>query len=194
VVTPHKGVHLIVEAAAAAGVAASLLIAGAQPDRRYLDRLRSLAADVPDLTLRFTGKYDRSELSTLLAAVDAVVVPSRVPESFSMTTREALVRGIPVVVADSGALSEAIEDGVNGWTFESNSAPGLAEVLRRLAADRRELTKARGNAHRYQTPSAEDHAERMLELYALAAASPPVFDARAAEAIALGEAVASYSR
>jgi glycosyltransferase involved in cell wall biosynthesis len=166
VVTAHKGVHTLFEAAASAEEAvASILVAGAQPDRRYVRRLRSIARRAPSVDVDFRGAYELSDLPALLDGVDAVVVPSRVPESFSLTAREAMVLGIPVVVARIGALPEAIVEGVTGWSFVPDSASSLAETLRVIASDPDRLERAGIAAGETEVLAADEHARRIEAVY-----------------------------
>ena len=65
-----------------------------------------------------------------------VVVPSLMRESCSLVTREALVRGIPVVTSDCGGPEEVLREGANGLVFDTGSVTGLAAALDRLAGDR----------------------------------------------------------
>ena len=51
------------------------------------------------------------------------------------TAVEAQLRGMPVIVPDSGGSSELVDDGVTGVTFEAGSAESLAEAYERLAGD-----------------------------------------------------------
>ena len=125
-VARHKGVHLILEALALTEFdSVGLTILGEAPDSVYARELRERAAAIPGVRLRLYGGYELSELPFLLDEVDCVVVPSQVPESFSLTTREALARGIPVIATRLGALVEAIVDGENGLLFD-HRRPGRA--------------------------------------------------------------------
>jgi glycosyltransferase involved in cell wall biosynthesis len=168
VVTPHKGVHLIFDALASLrgrAAAQSLLVAGAQPDPRYMNRLRSVARQLAPTEVVFKGSYERSELDLLLEQTDLVIVPSRVPETFSMTVREAHASGVPVIVARNGALAEAIEEGVTGWSFEPDSPDDLARVLERLASDPDEVVRAGDAVSRVHPFTIDQHTDAILDLY-----------------------------
>jgi glycosyltransferase involved in cell wall biosynthesis len=167
-VTPHKGVHLIFQALASLPgrtVAQSLLVAGAEPDRRYTNRLRSFARQLPHTDVVFKGSYERSQLDSFLNETDIVIVPSRVPETFSMTVREAHARGVPVIVARIGALGDAIEEGVTGWGFEPDSADGLADVLERLASNPDQVARARDAVSRVHPFTIDQHTDAIFDLY-----------------------------
>ena len=71
---------------------------------RYLDAARAL----PDRVL-FTGRLDHDELTDLLPACEAMVVPSTFPEAFGMVAAEAAACGaLPISAAHSG-LAEVSE-------------------------------------------------------------------------------------
>ena len=135
-VVAHKGVHVILEALGRAALGpVELLVIGVAPDPEYARRLRQLAAGIPGLAFRMYGAYSPAILPLLLQGVDCAITPSQVPETFSITTREALVRGIPVLVSRLGALPEAVSEGENGFTFDHDRPEQLAALLRRLAGD-----------------------------------------------------------
>jgi glycosyltransferase involved in cell wall biosynthesis len=136
VVTPHKGAHIVVEALRKArldSVEYTLFGALTKP---YVQRLRKSAQCSSGVRLRTYGAYDPASLPQLLADVDAVIIPSLVWETFSIVAREAMACGVPVIVSRLGALPEAVREGENGLLFTPGSTAELAEILRRLDADR----------------------------------------------------------
>jgi glycosyltransferase involved in cell wall biosynthesis len=187
VVTPHKGVDLIFDALTSVQgrpVAQSLMVAGAEPDAGYTNRLRSVARQLAYTDVVFKGTYERSELDLLLNETDVVIVPSRVPETFSMTVREAHACGVPVIVARIGALTDAIEESVTGWSFEPDSADGLARVLEHLASDPGEVARARDAVSRVHPFTIDQHTEAILDLYRSAAVADESSHASAAAELA----------
>jgi glycosyltransferase involved in cell wall biosynthesis len=197
VVTPHKGVDLIFDALTSfqgRPVAQSLLVAGAEPDPRYSNRLRSVARQLEQTDVVFKGSYERSELDSLLNETDVVIVPSRVPETFSMTVREAHASGVPVVVARIGALTDAIEEGVTGWGFEPDSADDLARVLERLASDPDQVLCACDALSRVHPFTIDQHTDAILDLYQSAAgANESSHASRAAELARLRQSLERLS-
>ena len=73
--------------------------------------LREAAEEAPDLQLRLYGGFEPAFLPVLLADADLMLVPSLVPETFSIVVREAFACGLPVIASRIGALPEAIRDG-----------------------------------------------------------------------------------
>jgi glycosyltransferase involved in cell wall biosynthesis len=179
-VVAHKGFHVVIDAARIARLPrVDLRVLGVIADRDYARHLRDRAAAVPGLRLQLYGSYRSAELPFLLGDVDCVVTSSQVAETFSITTREALTLGIPVLAARLGALPEAIEEGVNGYTFAPASAGELATVLRRLDADPALLGRLRAGARRTPGLTLPEHAaavaavyEEALALFARGGAAP----------------------
>ena len=60
-----------------------------------------------------------------MADADVLLVPSVMRESFSIVTREALQRGLPVLCTDSLGPEEVVVDGVNGMVVPSADPAAL---------------------------------------------------------------------
>jgi len=67
------------------------------------DRRTSLFADLPHV--RLVGRVDSTAVARLMAAAQAVVVPS-IYEGFGLPALEGMASGVPVVAARAGALPE----------------------------------------------------------------------------------------
>lgn len=159
-VVPHKGVDLIIHALRLAAIdEVELLVLGNTPDPGYVRLIRDKAREVPGLRLQVGGTYAPSDLDFLLCSTDCVIVPSRVPESFSLTLREALIRGIPAVVAMVGALPEGVIDGKNGYTFAPGSAAELAAILVRVAEDRQIVSRLSDGAANTRVVTVAEHTQ-----------------------------------
>ena len=111
--------------------------------------------------------FEPVDLDTVCAGVDVLVVPSRMRESFSLVTREAMVRGVPVVASECGGPEEAIVDGSNGFRFPIGDSRALAAILQRLADDRPlEASLAEGASRSaVEFPSIEDQVRQTTSLY-----------------------------
>jgi len=165
-VVAHKGVHVILEALGRAVLGpVELLVIGVAADPEYARRLRQLAAGIPGLEFRMYGAYSPAILPLLLQEVDCAITPSQVPESFSITTREALVRGIPVLVSRLGALPEAVSEGENGFTFDHDRPEQLAALLRRLAGDAGLREHLKRGARKTPVLTATQHAAAIRAVY-----------------------------
>jgi glycosyltransferase involved in cell wall biosynthesis len=77
--------------------------------------------------VRFTGPHTGPELDRAYAAADVLVLASHA-ETYGMVVAEALARGLPVIVADVGGVTEALGHGEDG------TRPGLLVPPRDPAA------------------------------------------------------------
>jgi len=64
--------------------------------------------------LEVAPPYPPDQLDEVLAATDVLLLPSVMRESHSLVTREALLRGVPVLATDTIGPEEVVVDGVNG--------------------------------------------------------------------------------
>ena len=83
-------------------------------DAAFVQRLRSAARDVGlGDRVCFTGPRSGARLDRSYAAADLMVLPSRA-ETYGMVVTEALARGLPVVAAEVGGVTEALGHGADG--------------------------------------------------------------------------------
>lgn len=75
-------------------------------------RRRSLEGGLDD-RVHFPGPRTGADLDRSYAAADLMVLPSRA-ETYGMVVTEALARGVPVLAADVGGLTEALGQGDDG--------------------------------------------------------------------------------
>lgn len=145
--SPVKGVPDLVEAVYRLlddGVPIELRVAwsgrGAEAPA-VLDRLAR--PPVPD-AVSLAGEVD---VAAFLAGLDLLVLPMR-NESFPhppLVLVEALAVGTPVLASDAGGLPDLLAAGPFGATFPRHDPAALADLLRRLAADRAPLDAWRRN-------------------------------------------------
>jgi len=161
----HKGVDVLVRAFRRADIAgAELHVFGSgSPGDAYVTQLHEWAAGDPHI--HFHGRYDNDRLPDLLADVDAVVVPSRWHETYSIVTREALLAGRIVVASRVGAIPEVITDGVNGLLVPPADEAALAEALGQLAADQTLSARLAQAARVTPHTRVQDHTKRVEAVY-----------------------------
>lgn len=109
-----------------------LVVAGSGGQR---DRLEEHArARRVQRSVTFAGQLSDEELAALLAAADAVVLPSRY-EPFGLVALEAVAAGAPLVASRAGGLGEVVVDGETGVSFAPGDIDGLAEAVGRVLDD-----------------------------------------------------------
>lgn len=144
----EKGVHVLIDAFAkvlAYYDKAKLVIAGKGPADSYLrDRARALGIYH---RIYFAGFIDDPTRNKLYKCADVAVVPS-LYEPFGITALEAMACGIPVVVSDTGGLSEVVRHGITGMKSYVANPNSLADNILALLSDERLCERVRANAYR----------------------------------------------
>ncbi|MCP4420174.1 MAG: glycosyltransferase [Chloroflexi bacterium] len=114
---------------------AVLLLVGYGPD---LISAQELSAELMLKNCVWTGRVDFSQVSDYMAAMDVGVGPyTKEALAFVSPLKviEYTAMGLPVVAARGGQITELIEDGRTGLTYEAGCATQLAEhILSLLAA------------------------------------------------------------
>jgi len=94
----------------------------------------------------FTGFLDDQALRLLYRCADVCVVPS-LYEPFGITALEAMAAGVPLVVSDTGGLSEIVEHDRTGVKVFPNSSDSLAWGIARVLLDPGYADRIRANAY-----------------------------------------------
>lgn len=125
----------------------SLIIVGDGP-AEVVNSLKRLAEPIPDI--HFTGFLLGETKANVLASCDVFCSPSPY-ETFGLTGVEAMASGVPVVMVNSGGVSEYILDGVNGYFVPPDEVEALANCLEKvLSSDNTELIqRALQDANQY---------------------------------------------
>jgi glycosyltransferase involved in cell wall biosynthesis len=138
----HKGVHVLLEAAARLPRDRfELLVFGSLdtfPD--YAARLRRQALDLP---VRFLGGFENRDAARIYAQLDVLVVPSLWPENSPLVIHEAFQAGVPVVGARVGGIPDLLRGGESGPLYAPFSAVELARCLAELIDSRERLSALR---------------------------------------------------
>ena len=101
--------------------------------RDYVQRVFKLAQ--ADQRVSLKGPFNPKDRDAIFDTIDVLIVPSPVPETFSLAAHEALALGKPVLATRIGALANVIRDGVNGYLFEPGNDRQLAEHIRSLVSE-----------------------------------------------------------
>ncbi len=173
---PYKGVDLAISALADPRCDAwDLLVIGDDDPSTPGEsrRLRAMAEGL-GVSHRFQMTGHVNEAGRLLSAVDAVAVLTRpgepgapTREGFGIVAAEAMIAGIPVVVAQEGPISRRLRTrtGPAGITLQSPTAEYLAEALVELAdEDTRASMGARGGAAACDMPDQTQVAQAFTDV------------------------------
>lgn len=104
-------------------------------------RIAGHAATMPDAlrdppsNVKFVGELPREEVAGFLRGARFLVVPSVWYEAFGIVAIEAMAQGRPVIASRIGALSDVVDDGVNGYLVEPRKPEALATKIGDLWAD-----------------------------------------------------------
>lgn len=102
-----------------------------------------LKGQYPDIS--YTGWLSPNDVRKILRKARALVFPSLLYETQGLSVMEAISLGIPVIVSDTAAAREAVNDGVTGLLFKGGDIADLEEKIRRLC-DNGELAAKIGGA------------------------------------------------
>jgi glycosyltransferase involved in cell wall biosynthesis len=156
---PLKGQKLAIEALRELpGV--SLILVGDGPERA---RLEALARPMGE-RVRFLGNRPHGELPGLLAAADAMVLPSE-REGLANVWVEALACGTPLVISDVGGAREVVGQPEAGRLVARDPA-AIARGVREVLADAADPRSVRKAAERFSwernAAELEAHLARLL--------------------------------
>ena len=115
--------------------------------------------------VHFAGSVPPAALATLLAAADAMVLPSE-REGLANAWIEALACGTPLVITDVGGAREVVRDASAGRIVDRN-AQAIAAAVRELLANPPSPQEVAAHAARF---SWEENAAQLAEHYRSVAA------------------------
>lgn len=120
----EKGVDTLIKAMTKVDRSIKLIIIGAGPQEEELKKLTD------DLNLNnrvvFYGYQKGKTLENFIQKARAIVVPSVWHEVFGYVVLESLNMGKIVIASDVGAMSELIQDNVNGFLFSAGDISSLS--------------------------------------------------------------------
>jgi glycosyltransferase involved in cell wall biosynthesis len=100
----------------------------------YPETVRQFAkTNFPDGAVFFAGY--QADVDPYYQISDIVIHASIAPEPFGLVITEAMQNGKPVVGADTGAVPELIEDGVDGFIVDPTNTEQFADRILRLSSD-----------------------------------------------------------
>ncbi|HUP71002.1 MAG TPA: glycosyltransferase [Acidimicrobiales bacterium] len=109
--------------------------------------------------------FDPGDIEMVFASTDVLVVPSVMRETYSLITREALTRGVPVVCTDTLGPEEVVEDEHNGIVVPAGDAEALAGALTRLLDEEDLLDLLKAGCHTAPVRSVADQLDGLDAIY-----------------------------
>jgi glycogen(starch) synthase len=143
----EKGIHVLINAVPKVleKVNAKFIIVGSgYMKEQLLNIVRSMRLEHKVL---FLGFVDDETLLRLQKCADVSVVPSLF-EPFGIVALEAMAAESPVVVSDTGGLSEIVDHDVTGFKAYPNNPDSLAWGITKLLLDENYQKNIRENAYR----------------------------------------------
>ncbi|MBP6716764.1 MAG: glycosyltransferase, partial [Acidobacteria bacterium] len=138
----------------------SLEIWGSSNEAAYLQRIVRQVGAIPNA--HYKGPYTPTDLPSILAGLDAVVVPSFM-ENYPLVVQEAFMNRTPVVASRAGGIPEVVHHGRNGLLFATGDAVDLERQLRSLIDRPEQLAAFASNIP--PTRTIADDAAYYLKMY-----------------------------
>ena len=131
-----KGLEVAIRAAgqlALRGVHFQMNIGGSGD---FSDNARQLVKELSlESQVQLCGRIEPDELGNFFGHHDLFLFPDLTQPAFGLVAVEAMLYGLPVVAARSGAIPEVVSADV-GWLYDPWDVSALAALLTQLAADR----------------------------------------------------------
>jgi len=81
--------------------------------------------------IHYLGWIDHDDIDSYFKFIDFLIVPS-LWEGFGLVALEAMKNSKPVLSSDAGGLPEIVDDGINGYTFETLSIDSFQEKFKKM--------------------------------------------------------------
>jgi glycosyltransferase involved in cell wall biosynthesis len=154
-ITPEKGPHLAIAAAARAG--RHLVLAGPVGNVDYFRR--SIEPYLGEMA-SYAGHLDQQNLASLIGRAAAVLVTPLWDEPYCLVVAEALSCGTPVVAFARGGIPEIVDDECGRLV-----RPGDVDAMAAAITEATTLSRSRIRAHAVSTCSARNMVRTYLALY-----------------------------
>jgi len=133
--SPEKGIETLLQAFAAMP-RQRLVIIGEGPESAS-SKARFLEAT----NITFMGKMEKEDVLSHMKRCRALVFPSTWYEGLPFVIIEAFATGTPVIASRLGAMAELINDGYNGYHFETGNSIDLQKKIELLLQNETEKRK-----------------------------------------------------
>ena len=133
----HKGAHVLVKAIRLLKDCESVevrIYGNTEECPSYMNELKELVGG--DGRIMFCSTFPNGQIGSVLASLDALVVPSIWYENTPLVIYSAQAAGCPVIASNLGGMAEVVRHNDNGLLFSPGSSPELAECIKLLACNR----------------------------------------------------------
>ncbi|MFB2623803.1 glycosyltransferase family 4 protein [Methanothermobacter sp. KEPCO 2] len=158
----HKGTNILIKAFQGLNVDnIRLHIAGKGLDE---DKLKGVSRE--DGRIIFHGFLTSDELQSLYRMANVCVVPSVCYDNSPMVIYESFANSTPVIASRIGGIPELVNDGYNGFLFESGNIDELRSIIKEILDDPSILWKLEGNAFKTAKKySVKEHVDKLEDIY-----------------------------
>lgn len=111
-----------------------LTVLGSWRDEATRERCMQMVS-TKQLPVRFLGQESSHQKTDLLANADIFVFTPRAPEGHPWVIVEAMAAGLPIISTDRGAITESVENDVNGFIVPLKDPKAIAIHLSDLIAN-----------------------------------------------------------
>lgn len=108
------------------------------------EEFKELAGD--DSRITFHGFVDNNKIQEYYEMTNILVIPSICYDNSPLVVYESFSTGTPVIGSNIGGIPELVEEGHNGFLFESGNCLSLKEKLVKVINDKELLTNLEDNA------------------------------------------------
>jgi glycosyltransferase involved in cell wall biosynthesis len=124
-----------------------------------------------NLSIRFAGFLNQSQISTAYVAADALILPSNGAETWGLVVNEAMACSVPCFVSDKvGCGPDMVINGETGAVFPLGDTKALGALLSKFAEDEKQMDwmreQARKQAQKYKVGVAVDRVVEAVETVA----------------------------
>jgi glycosyltransferase involved in cell wall biosynthesis len=142
----YKGADIAIESLSYVNTDVTLNVIGNEDEPGFMDKLKEIVHNnsLEDV-VSFYPQISREELIEKYSQYDAILIPSRYLEAFSLTSIEAQSRGLPVIYGNGGGISNVVGD--SGYLIEDNRPQTLAKIIDEININRDLLGELRNKGY-----------------------------------------------
>lgn len=159
----HKGVHILFDTFMKVKNKNIKLLVFGDCSESYAKKMKQRTKN--DDRISFYGSFKSDIIERIYNQIDVLIIPSLCYESYSLVKHEAIMRNIPIIVADIGALGDGIISGVNGYKFSLSESNSLEEIIADIALKPEQLNEIKSKLTSFVVPTIEQESFQYLTLY-----------------------------